>query len=387
MMSKLRSLLLLSFCLFLTGCSPLYTLNEDTKPKRTEWVEPEPKFELSQYQLALLYNGGLGKVTLKGSTGDAFTVIIPKFHTGDYSFYESPNKVDFQYTIVPPGTYYSEDGLQEKDYIVRTIEYVSAANFDNYCTNVFRKRLLNSVLSESDYDSKLYESYSDYVGLFTDSVNSLFPKPATAYTTVELTGEVDPLQGTRYIDRICLGDAEYTLPFETIAFKLSTGNYLCVRAELISADVSKLFETDVLLDRFVLKDKGVKQRDIDSAAKYLESLELDFESDIRDLMDYVIYGDYSSYYKSTNFLTISGNELPVKSDEPATFSDDVDSTDEPEESFGSEIQQKYNDMLNDGVKKVDPNKSNTIINGIDDLDTFGGYDDYDATDGGHFYED
>ena len=44
----------LSLCL--AGCSREDYMREDTKPKRGTYVPPEPKFELSQYTIAQLYN-------------------------------------------------------------------------------------------------------------------------------------------------------------------------------------------------------------------------------------------------------------------------------------------------------------------------------------------
>lgn len=385
-MKKLTCLLLVLIMLVLTGCGSIYKTTDD-RPRRTEWVAPEPKFELSSYQLALLHNCGLDKEILVASTGDRFTIAIPKFHTGNKNFCKSPNKVGFQYTIVPPGTYYNEDGAQEIDYIVRTLEYVEAENIDNYISNVFKKRLLDSVLSENDYDTERFGSYSEYITYFSDKVNTLFTEPTKAYTTVELTGELNPIRGTRYVETITLGDNTYNLPMETTVFKLSNGNCLCVRAELISANVSKYFETDVLLDTFIMNEKEPKQKDIDAIVGFLESLELDLNSSIGELMKNVIYGDYSTYYKTT------GAVKPVNSDttevvEEATFDEVETDMDDAtvEETFGDPVQQKYQEILNDGATKVDPNKSSTVINGIDDLDTFGGYNDY-STDGSSYYED
>ena len=85
-------------------------MREDTKPKRGTYVPPEPKFELSQYTIAQLYNAGLPKQILKSATGETFTIIMPKFHEGVWAQDMNVSCPDFHFSIIPPGTYYDEDG-------------------------------------------------------------------------------------------------------------------------------------------------------------------------------------------------------------------------------------------------------------------------------------
>lgn len=382
----------LSLCLI--GCSREDYMREDTKPKRGTYVPPEPKFELSQYTIAQLYNAGLPKQILKSATGETFTVIMPKFHEGVWAQDMNVSCPDFHFSIIPPGTYYDEDGKLLKEYIITSLEFVSKEDYDTYDTNVWRSLLLSYMAEEDTYDEKRFESYADYVAQYKESVNSLFKPTAEEATILQLTGELEPIKGARLIDKIVWGEEEFLLPWSTFRFSLGTGNYLYMRVNKVTDFSLNQLAPDGLLSRFVLPSRDVRKSDVKALKGFLTESLFDTTPVAEEMISGVIIGDYSSYW------------TPVKVD-PVT-KDDVSTTFEEEdkkeveeeeekdtvsgnetETFGSDVnikQQQYLDKLKEGITNIIPDGATDVISGFSDEDTYGGYNGY-GTGGGDYFED
>ena len=413
MRSKVLILILLCAVL-LCGCGKPYKVTE--KPtKRHEYVPPAPKFELEPEHVAKLFNNSLAKAILRSETGDSLTVVMPRFYTGHYGQDHSSIKTDFHYTLVPPGTYYNEDGELTVSHIVYTIDFVREDEVQNYDTNLLRFNLKDQVLSEDEYPADSYESYEDYFNAYMDSVDSLFSATSESVSTLKLVGELEPITGRRLSDHMQVGEETYDLPYITYRFQLSSGNYIYVRAHLLSPDSNKVLSVEELSRLFILPKKEPKAKELRVLTDYLTNLEFEYEDVLDTVISGLIYGDYSSYWKpvkDSRSTSVSGNsdatafvdELDSNENTDKDTEDKNDSTGtkdtkstkdkgvkdtkdksnkstkdkEPVESFSTAVPEKKSLNTNSGVK---------VINEVSDSTQDEGYEDYDPSGGEYYFEE
>lgn len=391
-MKRIYLLLAVLMILLLTGCSHEIPMKEQNTNKIT-YTPPEPKFEPSPYQIARLYNAGLPKALLKAKTGEYFTVILPHFYEGSYSLERNKTCSDFSYAIVPPGTYYNDKGDLEKDYVIAVIEYVAEADIQKYDTNIWRAELLEAVVPEENFKDKRFETYAEYVAAYEESVNALFKPTGEAGAVYELTGELEPIKGSRMVDSLVIDEESYPLPFTTYKFQMSSGNYLFVRLQQVSQFVEGALAEGGALRQFILPTKDVKNKIKNSVIDYLTNFDVDYTDLMDELMPGIIYGDMSKYYEPTKVTKPDNENIDSKfsDDEEGSVSDNAVDEDEEEvdEVFGADVdvkQQKYKDLLDEGAKVSNPKNSDSVINGFDPEDTYGGYFDYDQDNGGETFE-
>lgn len=377
--------------LCLVGCSHENFIREDTHPKRGTYIPSEPKFELSQYTVAQLYNAGLPKQILKSATDETFTIIMPKFHEGDWATDMNVSCPDFHFSIIPPGTYYDEGGKLLKEYIVTSLEFVSEEDYNTYDTNVWRSVLLSYMAKEDSYDEKRFESYTDYVTQYKDSVNSLFKPTAEEASILQLTGELEPIRGSRLIDKFVWGEEEYVLPWSTFRFNLGTGNYLFLRVNKVTDFALNQLTPEGLLMKFVLPVKDVRKSDIKAIIGYLTEAPFDTTPVAEEMLSGIIIGDYSSYWTPVKVDPVTKEDVTTSFDDVEKEVDDESETvsGNETETFGSDInikQQEYLDKLKEGITNIVPDGATDVISGFKDEDTYGGYNGY-GTGGGDYFED
>lgn len=318
-----RVLPILFLALLLTGCGKSY-YKEDYKPyvRKDTFGSKEPKFELSQYQTAVLVNARRKKMVLTSKTGESLTLNAPNFYTYEKDMDVNTTAKDYHITMVPPGDYYDDKGQLVHDYVTVSVEFVDYTDLPEYDTNTWRVAASNLMLDEESFDGKKYATYTDYANEFTSTVDALFPATADSGSLLELTGELSPIKGSRCIDSILIDEETYELPIASYRFELDSGNYVFFRYALQSTYTEVGFEPGEVFERLI-QGKASK-RDKKSLIDYLTEVDADFDTMAKEMFEGFIIGDYSTYFEGMDKVvelpteSVSGDSVTeFKTEEPA----------------------------------------------------------------------
>lgn len=289
----MKKLLVLLICsALLTGCgydsfrkeSPI--IKEDVEWK-TEW-----KYELTPRNNAYMYNSGIVKLLAYTSTREAFTYMIPQWHT--YTQLQPNKDYLFDAYLCIKSTQGSTEIKQPEtlNTITYTFRYLTSEQYLANGGNWLLRDLYNTVNTIDSYDTEKYSSYSEYVEDYKASIDNMLLQDVSTYDTVIIKGEETEHSAIGYALSIKINDTVYTLPCVTYYWRLESGNYLSVH---ISID-------------------NVKYQDLNSTIAYTEldkkeligQLQACAEANIsvlpyaEKIADYVLIGDFSSLFPKTS---------------------------------------------------------------------------------------
>lgn len=382
-MKRLITLCILLSVILLTGCEYTYARDPNRVYQYTA-ATSSSKPNLTESQYALLFNGGLDKVILTSKTGAAFTVVVPRYYTQTRLEDRVKGKIDFHITVIPPGTYYDEDGNQVADRTLYSLDYVSRDNIDDYNPFIYRTEALSNISDEDNYDEGVYENYDMYVESYTQEIDKMLPEPTNVETDVMLTGKEEPMAGTVYKPVVVVDGITYHLPMLVYRFFVK-GNYLFLRITTESIECESLFDATTYTN--LANGTGAN-------AKLIKQLELGDElynnmlGYADEFMKYVIYGDCTEYLQVDENARVRTLEQGEQEDSISENDPITDAVNEAIEDFITSTTEDKDDKKDEETAPVKDNPSKTTTETKQEpvvVEEEDGYYDYN-TEGGEYFD-